>query len=55
MPNCIEISTGFEPSHAAMMAESVKMMSIVPLNGSNYTTWKVLCTMVLRKTECGVS
>ena len=31
------------------MAESLKTVSIVPLKGSNYATWKVQCTMVLKK------
>ena len=31
------------------MAESVKTVSIVPLKGSNYATWKVQCTMALKK------
>ena len=31
------------------MAESLKTVSIVPLKGSNYATWKVQCTMALKK------
>ena len=32
----------------ATMAE-VKTVSIVPLNGSNYPTWKVQCRMAIMK------
>ena len=31
------------------MAESIKSVSIVPLKGSNYPTWKLQCRMVLLK------
>ena len=31
------------------MAELMKTVSIVPLKGSNYATWKVQCIMVLKK------
>ena len=30
------------------MAES-KVVSIIPLNGSNYPTWKIQCQMVLMR------
>ena len=32
-----------------VMAESSKSVSIVPLKGSNYPTWKLQCCMVLMK------
>ena len=31
------------------MAEAIKSVSIVPLKGSNYPTWKLQCRMVLLK------
>ena len=31
------------------MAETIKSVSIVPLKGSNYPTWKLQCRMVLLK------
>ena len=31
------------------MATELKHFLIVPLNGSNYATWKVQCTMALKK------
>ena len=31
------------------MATEVKTVTVVPLNGSNYSTWKVQCRMALLK------
>ena len=31
------------------MAEAIKSVSIVPIKGSNYPTWKLQCCMVLMK------
>jgi len=35
------------------MASDSKTVSIIPLNGANYPTWKVQCQMALMKDRLG--